>query len=269
MREQKQQTSKQVLNEITAPAYPWTGHQIFRCLRAKLSAATGVQIALDRLVEIIGRPRTTVYLWFDSYHHKNVQALFACLEQLSPAQRNEFIDGFCRPLPTIGDPRFGLSSETRALLADLLKQERGLIIITAGRAVLRNAFFTALVHCIQQLSKKRQKRTAGIDLHRPDTFVPAPGIIYLEAHANLDCSRRLIFAKWLRVLTSTAPVLCLNGVWAAAPELRRDIIRAAARRSVIVADREVRPEIGEAINTPIHEIILADAGRPLMIRRLA
>jgi hypothetical protein len=81
------------------------------------------------------------------------------------------------------------------------------------------------------------ERACGLDVHIPDLFVPAPGVIYFQEPKNLALVRRLIPELWSEIENSPAKFILLNGVWNVAPELQDEIVACAKNRHVIVADQ--------------------------------
>ncbi len=64
------------------------------------------------------------------------------------------------------------------------------------------------------------------------------GIVLRQNHLReetLEAIREL----WPGISSSKAPIVLLNGVWSAVPELQADIMHLAAKKHVIVADEMV------------------------------
>lgn len=253
----KEQSDESLL--IKSPGYPWTGPELFCELRTKLSEEHKDPMYFDRLGLLIGRSKSTAYHWFDRYNHPHVIALFCCLERLCPTQRQAFVETHCRTFPTLEDPRLVHAPTKAGKLWDLLRKDRGLTIITGGDDSSRTFVVTAMGHSYSR-QRSGSCRIAGLDLHRPDRFVPIETCTYIDGTAGFDRIRCLILKLWPRVITKSATLLLFNGVWPLA-ELRQDILRRTARAHVVLASSEM-PDIALLrcnVFSPLHVVSLAES----------
>ena len=88
-------------------------------------------------------------------------------------------------------------------------------------------------------------RACGLDVHRPDHFVPVPGVWYLADPCPPPQLRELFRRLWPELRDPATPLLILNGIWGALPEVRSTVASSAAKRHVLIAD-----EPGVAIRPP-------------------
>ena len=173
-----------VLNNefIIPPAYPFRGGELLQDLRSRIEKIHQCPISLEELARMMGQPRTSVWSWFSVYHHPHLTAFMALLERLSGAQRQSFIESFCREFPIVSHPRL---VGTVGKLDSLLNQSVGLTVITGSTDRARTFVLTALGHS-WTLRHGMQRRPDGIDIHEPITFVPVGGVHYIDQRLKPD-----------------------------------------------------------------------------------
>jgi len=244
---------------IRPPAYPWTARQLFGELRGALSQALGEPMKFRRLGEIMGKPKSTAYHWFERHGHPEVLGFFCCLERLNFPDRHDFIDRHCRIFPTL-DHAWLAHAPTRVhKLHGLLQKPRGLTIVTGGTEFSRSFLVRALGHSNRNSSAKGNRLT-GLDLIRPTRFVPLESCSYIDGCARLDKVRAAVMKVWPKILTHSATLVVLNGVWAI-PELREDILKLAARAHVLLATAEP-PDLAilhRMAVAPVHFVSLSES----------
>jgi hypothetical protein len=260
MNEQNRKSKGPPSGIIQPPAYPWDGRQLFGELRRRLSDKQGVPISFQRLGQLIGKTKPTAYHWFDRYNHPHVRALFCCMERLSLAERYAYVEGHCRVFPTLKHPWLAHAPSKTGKLMELLRQQRGLTVIV-GRPESSSFLITACGHSCQRSGG--HQRIVGVDLHRPYNFVPVESCTYIDGTAAPEHVRRLVLTVWPRIMTSTAALVILNGIWSAIPALREDILRAAGRSNVVVTMEETPDlvELGRQVLTPLHVVTLSASKR--------
>jgi hypothetical protein len=248
---------------IKPPAYPWTARQLFGTLRAKLSEEERTNsMSFDRLAELVGISKSTTHHWFEVSPQTQVVAFLCWLERLSPSQRHAYIDAHCRLFPSLGHPCLAHAPAQVGRLGDLLRQERGLTLLTGGTESTRAFLVASLGHAYRRAGGKRQP-AAGIDLHPPAGLVPVESLIYLDGTADLHLIRRLALKVWPRILTSSAGLLIFHGLWSSVPELRADIARCTQYKHVPLAEGG-KPDLTDfenRVSTPVHVLTLSAASR--------
>lgn len=245
---------------VQPPAYPFSGRALFHDLHVRLSQELRETLGFDRLAQIIGQPKSTTHHWFAVSDHPHVIALMCLLERLSPAGRQSFVESHVRVFPSLEHASLAHSPAKIGKLFELLRQERGLTIITAGTDSARTYLVTALGHAYHRVGARFQN-ALGIDFHRPANFVPVESLNYVES--NPRRTNRAVLNLWPKIQTSSGRLVILNGVWTALPEIRSEILRCANHNHVILADAGVpslnylRSEIG----TPINVVTLSQSKR--------
>jgi hypothetical protein len=98
-----------------------------------------------------------------------------------------------------------------------------------------------------------------MDIHEPRKWVPVETVVYLKEPLPPTKVKELIAATWPSISTSKATLLLLNGVWSAAPALRRQILELASRHHVIVSvSRMPEPkELAGLVKTPVHLVTVS------------
>lgn len=220
---------------IKPSALPFTGRQLFGQLRHKLREVHRREMTFHELAWMMGTPVSTTHHWFEVKPPRPVLSFMSLLEYLSPTQRMEFIESHCRTLPTLEHSKLRISPVKRAYLYQLRAKELGMTIISGSLDSSRTFLLTAVGHSLP-LNCIKSGNLLGLDLHRPDAFVPIQSVCYIDGTQNVAAVRAAAAKIWPRILTSKSPAVLLNGVWSELPELRSDILRLTERKHVILAD---------------------------------
>jgi hypothetical protein len=225
-------------NPIKLPAYPFTGQILLADLRTRLSAQLGEQMSFERLSRIIGKSKSTTHHWFNVFPQPHLLAFMGLLEQLSPAQRHSYIDSHCRIFPNFDHPWLAHSPANIDLLLDVTNQRKGLTIMTGGTELSRTFLMHAIGHSYRR-SHRQSPGAVGLELHRPDHFVPVDSFLYVDGTVGVNNVPQLVLKGWPRILTSSATLICLNGLWSLLPAIRHDIVRCATKRHVVLAEAKI------------------------------
>ena len=107
----------------------------------------------------------------------------------------------------------------------------------------------------------------GMDLHRPDNFVPVTSLKYLDPALGLTRLKELVLRAWPRIATHRSPLLPFNSVWSAVPSIQKDLLRCAAHKHVVLAEAMVPDlrEITSLASVRVTLLTLSSAG-PQAIR---
>jgi hypothetical protein len=143
--------------------------------------------------------------------------------------------GLCRECPRLQHPRLARDQEAVHLLDELLAKPAGLTLVTGPSDALRTFVITALGNSAAQITPA--KTVCGLDIHRPDVFVPVPEVHYFQNPGDSAQARQLIGQLWKGIECSTSDLILLNRVWTIMPEIRERIISVAKSRHVILADQ--------------------------------
>lgn len=157
------------------------------------------------------------------------------MERLSEAQRTALLRDLCRDYPRLTHPRLAHDPQVIAWLRGLLIEPFVLGFVTGPTDALRTFLITAIGNSIPLIVPR--KRICGLDVHRPDSFVPVPGVLYFRNPSDSAQVKRIILTQWNEIENSSADVFLFNGVWALLPEIRDNILRLAKRHIVMVADK--------------------------------
>lgn len=209
---------------------PFQARHVLADLRGRVDKEHQRLLRLRELAQIMGIPRSTVHFWFSASRDPHLPGFLALLEQLAEPERQAFIGFHCRALPTLNHP--ALAGATDAL-RELLVHQAGAVLIT-GRSNYARAFL--LTACGHSFIRTSGSLPAGLDLEPSGKLVPVRGIRYADPRLETGGAKALALAHWPRILTAKAPLLLLNGVWSAAPELGVDFVRLAATRQLILAE---------------------------------
>jgi hypothetical protein len=108
------------------------------------------------------------------------------------------------------------------------------VTFVIGPSEPRTFLVTALGHSITLVEPT--KRDCGLDIHRPDSFVPVVGVFYCQNPPNLELARHLAASFMDQVESSESELVILNGIWSGISQYLKAIQRLAATRHLIVTD---------------------------------
>jgi hypothetical protein len=94
---------------------------------------------------------------------------------------------------------------------------------------------------------------AGFDLNRTDNFVPVSDIAYIDAALGPKRAGQIAVALMPKILASSAAVLLFHCAWSLLPGWRREILRSANHKLVIIAEAGIPnlTEVKKDVRTPI------------------
>ncbi len=245
-----------------APAFPFSGPELFQDLRRRLASSLGEPMTYNRLARILGRSLSTAFSWCEFFSHPHVLGFVSLVERLSPAERGEFWAQRLRVTPALGQSSLSCSQAKIAQLHALLSKTAGITLIVGATDLVRSYLFSALGHRYCRLGGTQQP-PAGIDLHRPVSFVPVESLLYIDHTIGVKEQRQLVATNLPRILTKRSALLLFNGVWSAAPEFRPHLLKCARQKHVILAD-EILPDLmalRRQLTTPIHVLTLWESKR--------
>jgi hypothetical protein len=238
---------------VHLPDFPIPGNQLFERLAAAVCAARGHPLPNKYLTALVGHGDTTVNYWLRTGSQKALVSWFCLLEQLSTEQRHALVDSLCRDLPTLQHPRINHDPVSVSQLTRLLRQPRGLTLLSGdeGRVFL----LQALGHTFYRLDPT-YRQPVGLGVHEPMWFVPLEKMSYLKDPLPMEELRARVRALWPQVRDVKAPLVLLDGIWSALPELHRPIICLSRQRHVIVADQQVvlSPALAMEAERPVHRV---------------
>lgn len=241
-----------------APAYPYTGHQLFSRLRRALTDVLGFEPSFRRLGGIIGEKTSVTHYWFHLLPHSHLIAFLSLMEHLPERKRIELLNEYCRELPSLENVRLAHDPLVISKLETLLGQKNGLTIIRGGTEFQRTFVLNALGHGLPRIAGHRAS-VAGLDVHEPRKWVPLDGVIYLSGTVPPSKAKQIIDKLWPGIRGSDAMLILLNSVWSLAPQLQQEILHLARKRHVIIADAKLPPraDLEGRIEARLHVITLA------------
>jgi hypothetical protein len=102
---------------------------------------------------------------------------------------------------------------------------------------------------------------AGVDIHRPDHFVPIAGLKYLENPVRTGDIAREFTRAWPAICATSAWLILLNGIWQHVPDLHGEILDTARKANVIIADAlSLKPgDLTSRVPAPAHLVTVSPA----------
>jgi hypothetical protein len=190
---------------------------------------------LDRFGHLLGAPRSTIHDWYHGSVAKPINHFLCALERLSEKQRADMFRNLCRQCPRVEHLRLAHDQEAVKLLKELLANPVGLTLVPGPSDPLRTFLITALGNSAAQLIPV--KTVCGLDIHKPDLFVPVHGVLYFWEPDDTAQVRQLLPDMWQVMKNAPTDLILLNRVWTIMPEIREEIIACARSRHVIMADQ--------------------------------
>jgi len=222
---------------LNSPACPKTANEVIRRIKLVMDEADrppGHALTQKEFGRLIGAPRSTIHDWYHGNLAAPIEHFLCAMERLSEIQRTELLRKLCRDCPRLQHPRLVHDPQAVNSLSGLLMRPLGLFVITGPTDALRTFLITALGNSAPLMVTT--KTITGMDMHRPDSFVPVPGVLYFRNPNDSQQKKQLIQEQWKGMEDSSADVFLFNGVWTMVPELRGKIVELAKRRSVFLAD---------------------------------
>ena len=223
---------------VEPPGYPKTANEVIRHLKKALDKTErppGLELMQKDFGLLIGAPRSTIHDWYHGNLTAPIMHFLCAMERLSEHQRAELLSKLCRECPRLDHPRLMHNPAAVILLRGLLAKRAGLTFVTGSDDAIRPFLITALGNSAGQAVPSSS--ISGMDVHRPDSFVPVPGVVYFRNPNEPSDVTRLILELWGTIEKSPTDVILLNAVWTGVPELRDRIIGLATKHHVIVADQ--------------------------------
>lgn len=219
-----------------SPHSPLTGRDIMMRLRKLLADEHGYGMTLERLAAMIGRPKSTAAYFLNVSDQPHVLAFVRLLERLSEIEQYRFLKLICRTFPTVLHRQIAHCPRAVCDLLRLLTTTRGLTVVRGPEAA-RTFIVAALGHTFPQIDT-RHRTAGGLDLLPSDRIVPVETLITIKPSHNKDQIRKAVIDVWSKIKSSPPPLLLLNGVWSACPEVRDELLALAIERHVVIADEQ-------------------------------
>lgn len=223
---------------VVSPAYPKLATEVIRQLKKAMDEVEyppGHQLTLKRFGLLIGTPRSTIHDWYYGNLPAPIKYFLCSMERLSEIQRTGLLRELCRDCPRLLHPRLAHDAQAVNTLRGLLAQPTGLTFVVGSTDAIRTFLITALGNSAGRFIPYRT--VCGLDLHRPDFFVPVSGVLYWRnPQVETAIAKPLVRGLWKDIQNSTADVFLFNGLWSIMPEIRSEIVELARHRNVIVAD---------------------------------
>jgi len=200
---------------LSPPAYPKSGYEVVRALKRALDqaeCAPGQALEQQQFGNLLGIPKITIHDWFHGRLANPIRSFLCAFERLTEKDRILLLRDFCRRCPRLEHPRLAHSSDTLNRLRAILKSRTGLTVVV-GPSEPRSFLVTALGHSVTRLDPKT--RVCGLDVHRPDTFVPVAGVCYCQNPPNSAQAVNLVTHSIKEAEVGGADLVIFNGVWPA------------------------------------------------------
>ena len=219
---------------------------LFRAAKAELEKLQGRTLVYEELARYAGQASSTVFNRLHKARHPALEALLFWLERLPREVRNALVNQACRCFPNLNHPRLSHDPAQVSTLRALLRQSSGITIVRGENDGLRTFVVTALGHEVEMA--RGVAAVCGLDLHRPDWFVPLGQVNYLYdlPPAALQQALRVTLAQ---LSGKAGQLIVLNAVHPAAQVLLPAISPLTRKCHVVFAEDTLQ----QRINLPISE----------------
>jgi hypothetical protein len=211
---------------------------LLRRLQSTLLGHGGKAPTYMEMEEWTGVAKGTIKDWFNNQGRPTVEFLISLMERIPREECRRIIQSVFRCLPSLADPRLKCDQTVISQLKTIASQNCGVTFIYGGTAEARTFLVSALGNA-SLACNERPFWVAGFDIHKPDWFVPVPGVRYLCNLFQADSLRKAIRQEWPEFRLGKAHLIILNGVCSAVPEMQKEIMALAVRVPVMVADATI------------------------------
>jgi hypothetical protein len=231
---------------------------LFRRIRSIVDSVSGRSLTYDELALLINEPRSNLGRWINGDGEPSSEALLRMLELVPENQRHEIMDRppACRLWPKIDHPWLAHDPVSKSVLRSIVVSPTGFTVVQGEQASLVTFIVTALGHSALTLSEGT-RQVVGLDVYRPDWFVPVPGVIHLNNQLRADKIRE----EFERFLPNTVKLeralVVLNGVFPGCFDALERIAGIACRNHVVLAARPpVRGQQAQPLPRPTNLILV-------------
>lgn len=214
--------------------FPRAGSELIRELKKALDRAespSGGCLTQKRFAELIGLPKSTLNDWYHSPMSGQIRGFLSGLERLSQSERTNLLRQFCRNCFRLNDPRLAHDPQSVNALVNIVQKRSGLTFISSRSDSARTFLITAMGN-----SAGLAVRACGLDTHKPDTFVPVHGVLYLCSPCSSAELGAILRYVWASTVDSEAQLLLFNGIWSTGREAQAKTVELAKDHNVLVAD---------------------------------
>jgi hypothetical protein len=236
---------------LSGPAYHKSGYEVIRILKQALDnteCAPGQHLEQKQFGYLLGVSKSTIHDWFHGDLVAPVQSFLCAFERMSETERILILREICRPCPRLEHPRLSHDASALSRLRNALELRAGLTIVL-GSAEPRTFLVTALGHSINRVHPAR--RACGLDVNKPENFVPVAGVYYCRQRPTLEQTRSLVQETLEKVNQSEADLVIFNGVSLGMSQYSNHLLRLATNRHLVVADNS-SPAIYEIMKVGIN-----------------
>jgi len=210
---------------------------LLRRLQSALKGRLGKSPTYTDMAEWTGVGDRTIMDWFNNSGRPTAHFLLELLDRTSAHDRSQIINEACREWPTMESARFKCDRTMISQLKTILAQREGLTLIQGGDSAEGRTFFLSALANLFLENTERPCGVVGVDVHKPDWFVPVPGVKYLDNPIQLSRMRQAVRQAWPALIKGRLNLIILNGILSSMPKLQLHVNALARRRHIIVADK--------------------------------
>jgi hypothetical protein len=218
--------------------------RLLRRAQDSLHSELGPSPTYANLEEFTGVPAQTIKDWLNNKGRPTAEFLLQLLEGIPDRQRHELLDSACRTHATLEHPRLKCDQTIISRLKSMVCLPRGLVYVQNGTDETRTFIVNAMANAFLGL-KGRPRCVAGLDAHKPDWFVPLPGVKYFanlfQPGKQLEAARE----NWPKVQARGWNLVVLNGMGIVAmPDFQRRIKELTGSCPLMIAEAaHVKPSL--------------------------
>jgi transcriptional regulator with XRE-family HTH domain len=185
---------------------------LLRQLRLALETTFARSLTYAELSEYAGEPKSTLARWFNGEGQPSSETLLRLLELAPEKQRDQIMDKppFCRVFAHLEHPLLAHDPVATSFLRSIRSNLTGTTLIQGVQESWLTFVATALGHDARRLSGLRP--VLGLDVHKPDWFVPVPGIKYLNNLLRPSSISEELEQFWPKAANRKGAFVIFNGV---------------------------------------------------------
>jgi hypothetical protein len=228
--------SKLACRDVADPQY--RARFLLRATKAELEKMRGRTLTYEELGHYAGQAASTVFKRLQNVGHPPIEGLLSWLERLPEDIRHSLVNRTCRCFPHLNHVRLSYDPAQVSALRALVRQVSGLSIVRGDDGV-RTFVMSAFGHEAEM--ERGETAVLGLDLHRPDWFVPLGQVKYL--YDMPDTTVHLAIRGIIgRLLGEEGKMILVNAAHPMCQEFRPALNQLARKCHVVMAEDTRRSE---------------------------
>lgn len=210
---------------------------LLRKLRAAAEVTMGRTLTYDELSDYTGEPRSTLGRWFNGDGGPSPEIILRLLELIPEKARHDLMDKppFCRVYPRIDHPSISHDPVATSILNTIALKSTGLTLVQGDTDSTATFVATAIGHSSRIVGGSCTRQIMGLDVHKPDWFVPIPEVHYLRNLPHPKEVEKELEVLLPRIKKSHGAVVLLNGLFNPLNNVPQSVVQMATQSHMVLA----------------------------------